>query len=138
MLWGKHYWYTFHITALGFPEELTSEIRASYRQFYNNFGKILPCQKCRGNYQRHLEELPVDSYLFDRNSLFAWTVMFHNVVNKELGKDKHWSVDEAKEFYKSGKYSVKSDSKNMDTALMMTIFLLIVVIIFMIVRTHAR
>lgn len=103
--WGRHFWITLHITALGFPEAPTKEDAAKYKEFYESFGRILPCKKCATNYQRHLQDIPLTAErLESRAALFAWTVDLHNSVNKETGK-LYWNKDYAHAFYISGKYN---------------------------------
>ena len=93
--WGPVLWKTFHIVAAAYPRQPTSADRERYQQFYESFGKVLPCTKCRINFGRHMTALPVVAHLADRDTLFQWTVVFHNTVNKMLGKRGDWSVDDA-------------------------------------------
>jgi hypothetical protein len=95
-VWGKYFWTTLHLAALGYPDVPSAEDKANYKQFFSNFWKVLPCYKCSVNYKRHLQELPIDDYLTDNLSLFQWTVDLHNIVNRELGKNEV-SYEEAKE-----------------------------------------
>lgn len=99
-IWGKYLWTSIHFIALGYPDKPTAEDVANYKAFYTNFWKVLPCYKCSKNYQRHLEELPIDPYMTDNMSLFEWTVLLHNIVNKELGK-REWTVEEARQRFRS-------------------------------------
>lgn len=100
-VWGKYFWNTIHLAALGFPDNPTFEDKIAYKEFYASIGKVLPCVKCKANYARHFVELPIDPYLTGgKRKLFEWTVYFHNTVNKELGK-LQWSVDFAWEHYKN-------------------------------------
>ena len=110
MYWGKSFWTTIHVAALGYPDNVTETKRQEYKTFYTTLGSVLPCEKCRKNYVLHLKELPIDFYLFDKHSLFGWTVKLHNIVNRSTGK-KEWSVEEAKEFYTQHKY-FKEDEKH--------------------------
>jgi hypothetical protein len=102
--WGKHYWYVLHLTALAYPDTPSMDEVATYKAFYENFGAILPCKKCRANYKRHLQELPIDKALATRRELFAWTVHLHNIVNRETGKS-DWNPDYAEGFFLSGSYN---------------------------------
>ena len=97
-VWGKYFWTCFHYVALGYPDEPTVSDRQIYRDFYSTFGHVLPCKKCTDNYERHLQELPIDSYLKNSYTLFEWTVRVHNIVNKELGKP-IWNIEYAKMYY---------------------------------------
>lgn len=103
-VWGRYFWTTLHLVALGYPDNPTREDIHVYQEFYTNFGKILPCKKCMRNYERHLLELPITRYMSSRDALFTWTVNLHNIVNKEQKKSE-WMVDYAKEFYLNGSYN---------------------------------
>ena len=102
-VWGKHFWYTFHIVALAYPERPTREDMQVYKEFYINFGKVLPCKKCTQHYSQHLLQLPVSNSLGSRKDLFAWTVQFHNIVNQWTGKA-IWNTEYAEEYYRNGDY----------------------------------
>ncbi len=92
-IWGKYIWTSIHIIALGYPDKPTQEDKENYKKFFIDLWKVIPCYKCSKNYQKHFEELPIDNYLDDNMSLFRWTVEFHNIVNKELGK-REWTFEE--------------------------------------------
>lgn len=98
-VWGKYIWTSIHIIALGYPENPTQEDKDNYKNFYINLWRVIPCYKCSINYKKHLEELPIDNHLNDNISLFRWTVDFHNIVNKELGK-KEWTFEESLEKFR--------------------------------------
>lgn len=97
-IWGRHFWTTIHLIALGYPDVPTIEDQQTYRDFFNMFGRILPCYKCSVNYVRHVSEMPIDTYLKNPQTLFNWTVSLHNVVNRELGKPV-WNVEYARMHY---------------------------------------
>lgn len=85
-LWGPHLWKSIHYIALGYPTTPREEDKMNYNLFYSNLWKYIPCMKCALNYKRHLDELPIDSFLTSNIKLFEWTVNLHNIVNRELGK----------------------------------------------------
>lgn len=130
--WGKYFWSCLHLSALGFPEVPTIEDRANYAAFYADFGKVLPCPKCKGNYARHFQELPVELFLFGRSQLFDWTVKFHNIVNKELGKPE-WTYEQAWNWYTKGLYG--STDKKVDKTCDYNMILLILNIMLLVVLT---
>ena len=143
---GKYFWTTLHLTALGFPESPTTEDRLIYKQYFEKFGQVLPCIKCKNNYARHFGELPIDVYLFGRAQLFDWSVKFHNIVNKELHKHV-WTYDEAWNWYTQDLYNVGLEkevqgggSGKMDynsVLLLLNIVLLIVLCIMFAYKCHA-
>lgn len=106
-IWGKHMWFSIHFIAQDYPLEPSQDDIASYRAFFENLWKVLPCYKCGVNYKRHLKELPIDQYLESRELLFAWTVELHNIVNKELGKPR-MSLEEAKKKYSDPDFNKRS------------------------------
>jgi hypothetical protein len=79
-------WKSIHSIALFYPDTPTDLDKKQYKAFFIDLQPVIPCYKCSLNYKRHLGELPIDPYLESKDTLFEWTVMFHNIVNKELGK----------------------------------------------------
>lgn len=104
--WGKHLWFSIHFIALDYPENPSSMVMAEYKSFFENLWKVIPCYKCSVNYKRHLSELPISDYLDSRESLFAWTVELHNIVNKETGKPV-MRLDEARKKYLDPEFNKK-------------------------------
>ena len=105
-IWGKHMWFSIHFIAQDYPLEPSQDDVISYKNFFENLWKVLPCYKCGVNYKRHLKELPIDQYLESRELLFAWTVELHNIVNAELGKPR-MTLDEAKKKYSDPEFNTK-------------------------------
>lgn len=99
-IWGKYFWTTLHLVALGYDDKPTLEMRKNYEDFFLNFYKVIPCKKCAINYKRHLSELPIYPYLDSKQNLFKWTVLLHNIVNRELGKQQ-WNLEYAYVYYTS-------------------------------------
>jgi len=123
-IWGPGLWKSIHYISLGYPDNPTDNDKNNYYNFYINLWKIIPCLSCSNNYKRHLLELPIDSYLQSRNTLFEWTIKLHNIVNKELGKE-YISIDKAINIY-------SRDINNNKNKLNSLIFILILIIIFLI------
>jgi hypothetical protein len=93
-IWGRYLWSSIHYIALGYPDIPSETDIINYYNFFSNLWQVIPCYKCSLNYKNHLKELPIDSYLSSKMKLFEWTVLVHNIVNKELGK-KQLSVEDA-------------------------------------------
>ena len=98
--WGTHVWYSIHLIALGYPSAPTLENKRQYHAFYNQLAFVLPCQMCSTHYTEILRsKLPLTmEHLHSRDTLFAWTVAIHNVVNTDLGKPA-MSLSRAAAFY---------------------------------------
>lgn len=97
-VWGPPFWSTVHYTALGYPMEPSEDEVHAYGTFFSTIGRVLPCALCRGNFQKHVYNLPLEPHLLNTDTLFAWTVALHNAVNRDSGKPE-LSVQEARDFY---------------------------------------
>ena len=97
-IWGKYFWNTIHIAALSYPSNPTPEDSETYTKFFNIIGDVLPCKKCSMNYKRHLVEIPIFQYLENKQELFKWTILLHNIVNRELGRSQ-WNIEYAQMYY---------------------------------------
>jgi preprotein translocase subunit Sss1 len=106
-IWGSCAWRVLHLLAIGYPKQPTYEDIVAYKNFYENFWKVIPCYKCSVNYRRHLKEFPLDDYLKDNKTLFEWTVHLHNIVNTELKKPQ-MSLEDATKLYRK---IIKSSSE---------------------------
>lgn len=105
-VWGPCVWRgAIHMIALGYPERPTPIDRSTYKAYYAELWKVLPCGRCSVNYRRHLDELPIDGFLGSGKDLFEWTVRLHNIVNRELNKPEY-TVEQALRMY-AGEGSVR-------------------------------
>lgn len=85
--WGKYYWYVFYTTVITYPDNPTNEDKHNTKNFLLLFGSLLPCEKCRINFKKHLEKYPLnDNILGSKNNLINWAVTINNEVNKTLCK----------------------------------------------------
>jgi len=85
--WGKHLWgflHTMTISDFSFPEanlRTQKPIVTNIKMVVN----VIPCADCKAHFLQHLSTIDhVD--LYKSNSLFYWTIDFHNKVNEKLGK----------------------------------------------------
>lgn len=86
-IWGRDMWNSIHRIAYNYPDNPTNEDRENYRNYYHDLQYVLPCNKCRMNYQQHLIEIPLtDQVLSSKMNLIDWTIKIHNLVNQSLGK----------------------------------------------------
>lgn len=84
-LWAELHTRAFKTSAPGFPILIAEE-----RAWLNAFISKLPCGECKANAVKHLRELPPDF-----GAYFAWSVAFHNLVNKLIGNPE-FSIEEAR------------------------------------------
>ena len=86
-LWGPSSWNFMHYITLGYPENPTDEVKKNTLYLFASLKYLLPCEKCRYNYQMHLEKHPLnDVVLSSRTLLVNWLIDVHNEVNVSLNK----------------------------------------------------
>ena len=86
-LWGSSFWFCIHILALRYPTNPTAADKKNYARFFKSLQFVLPCDGCCKGFERVLELSkfgPKD--LANRDTLFAWTVKAHALVNAKTGK----------------------------------------------------
>jgi uncharacterized protein YbaR (Trm112 family) len=98
-IWGPSAWKFIHSVALNYPLEPTIIDKQHYRLFFEYLMHVLPCPKCKHNYEKEFNLLPIDSALENREALVYWTIDIHNSVNKRLGK-REYTYEEVYEIYR--------------------------------------
>jgi len=95
---GPGVWYTFHSLAAEAKNDLEKkEVIKHIRMLHHKF----PCSDCKGHFGEYLEKHPPEETLGknqSEDSLFLWTVNFHNAVNYRLKKPQV-SYEEAKSIF---------------------------------------
>lgn len=85
--WGPYAWVFLHSITLTYPDDPTEEEKQEYKNFFVSLQYILPCRKCRQNYQANLEKHRLDDHaLKNKKNLTNWLIDIHNCVNKDTGK----------------------------------------------------
>lgn len=86
-IWGPHAWFLLHSISLEYPENPTIEDKNNMKNFIIYFGKVIPCEKCRVNFNRHLATHPLtDNILSSKENLIKWFIDIHNIVNEMTNK----------------------------------------------------
>ncbi len=93
-IWGPSFWCVLHQTALGYPNVPSAEQRAMYGTFFATLGSVLPCGECAASFREHASDIPLHDFLSSRSTLFEWTVMVHNRVNRALCREE-WALSRA-------------------------------------------
>jgi len=85
-IWGKHFWFMMYSIALVYPHNPTREDKKNTKHFYSSLGPILPCEKCRRNFNDHIKHYPITDTVFaNRSNLVTWVININNEVNKSTG-----------------------------------------------------
>lgn len=85
-IWGPHFWYVIHLVAFSYPDKPNDLHKLSYKNFFESFANVLPCQNCRDHYKTHLSKHPITPYLDNSILLNKWVIELHNRVNQSLNK----------------------------------------------------
>ena len=100
--WGPHGWKFLHYVTLGYPKNPTISDKNNYKNFFLNLQYILPCQICSKNYNKHINQIPLDDdVLSDRKKLIIWGIKIHNLSSK-FGNKKVYSIKEGLQEIKEG------------------------------------
>jgi hypothetical protein len=86
-LWGSHAWRFLYYISLAYPEKPTDTDKYNMKYFLESLKNILPCDKCRINYEKNITKYPLtDKVLSNNVSLVEWISNIHNQVNIETNK----------------------------------------------------
>jgi len=96
-LWGPCFWRMIHSFAASYRP--SPEIKAAFIQFIYALPGIIPCETCKAQFMDTLNRIPLtDSQFTSAGSLFLWTFLVHDDINKKLGKNSP-SYEEVKNIY---------------------------------------
>jgi hypothetical protein len=85
-IWGSKAWFMMYAVAFTYPENPTLDDQTNAKLYFETTGAVLPCEKCRVNFKRHLLKHPMTSTeLANRRSLVEWLVKMNNETNKVTG-----------------------------------------------------
>ena len=97
-VWGRSTWDFFYYVALSYPKNPTENDKSRFKQFYTITGSMVPCKKCRINFMKHLDELPIDNFLDSSYDLFSWVTYMDNKV-RILNNKTEKTVEETFQHY---------------------------------------
>jgi hypothetical protein len=89
IIWGPHAWIFLHSVTLSYSNCPTNNEKQNMKKFMNSVGKILPCEKCRNNFKKHILKHELNNNVLNsKKSLVKWMLNMHNEVNHSTGKEK--------------------------------------------------
>ena len=80
---GPSVWKNLHYFASSYNPEQAS----AFKMFVQSLTVLFPCPMCADNLKQKLKEIPIDNYLKNRDDLFFWTYLIHDVVNKQISAE---------------------------------------------------
>lgn len=84
--WGPPGWKLLHSVSSGYPESPPSQLRDTYRIWFQTLPEVLPCIYCRRSLSQYYRDLPATGcQAFDGcKNLSTWLYHIHNKVNDKL------------------------------------------------------
>ena len=80
-LWGPHGWFFLDNIVFSYPDKPSSSDKNLFSNFFNNIGKMLPCESCRKHYYKNLQKNPLtDKILSNKSKFIDWILKMHNSV----------------------------------------------------------
>jgi len=126
-VWGKHAWIFLHSITMAYPDCPTDIDKTNFKSFFIMLSNVLPCYKCKINYTKHMNELPLTNHVLNsKENLIKWLIDFHNLVNRDTGK-KQLTYNEVNEIY-SNLYGNNTKSKIFKIYLILFVFIILVII----------
>jgi hypothetical protein len=129
--WGPSFWSTIHLLCLGAPKVITDILKLQYIAFFNALPYILPCGSCAQHLKENYQKLPLENYLDSQESLFRWSVLLHNEVNRSLNKP-IWNETDAKMHWEK-KINGTGNSTNVHSSRRYWMILLSIMIVFIVI-----
>lgn len=80
--WGPALWRTIHSAAAAYDPTQKKD----FISFAEGQLRLIPCEDCREHWQKVLDTIPVRDYIENNHSLFLWSYLAHDMVNKSIGK----------------------------------------------------
>lgn len=110
-VFGKYFWGTMHLSALGAPDVFDATLANTYKTFFNQIANVLPCHSCKEHLAQTYQNILIDNALTGSHALFAWTVDIHNAVNVRLGKPE-MAVEDARKKWMNPEFREEQIVKN--------------------------
>lgn len=131
-LWGKSGWTFLHCIAHSYPDNPDNNSKNIFAKFYTSLKDILPCEKCRKSYSKHLNKYPLNNKaLNSKDNLLEWFTNIRNESNKEINKPEKTLYEYQKEVVTDAQ---KKPNYKLITYILSAILLISIIIIFILAR----
>ena len=128
-IWGPRAWFFLETAAMGYSTDPTYEEKKAAENFFNSLHFLIPCDKCRNNYKKHLKIYPLtEKVLSSRDNLFMWIVDMHNSVDPNNTR----SYDDTFQYYME-KYNVEVNKNNKNNKSSKLFYILIIIFILFLI-----
>ena len=134
-IWGPHTWYFLHTISFNYPNNPSSQIRERFYDFFNSLSYVLPCEVCRNNYSKKLQNLNLLEHLNSRQLLIEFVIKLHNSVSLDLNK-REYTYDEVMLLYNNMYNSNKLNNLDSNYILYLIISIFICILLYFIYKKN--
>ncbi len=86
-IWGPPTWFLMFSIILAYPDNPSENDKQNIKNFFIYIGKVLPCQKCRNNFEQQFKNYPLNNDILSKRDLLVnWLLNIYNDTNKTIGK----------------------------------------------------
>lgn len=129
IIWGPKAWFFLETITMAYPTNPSDEEKKNTKLFFYTLQFVIPCEKCRKNYNKHLEIYPLsEEVLSNRDNLFKWIINMHNSV--DINKKKTYN-DTFKYYiskYSGSEYQSKFKISNKTKNIFIILILIVIII----------
>ena len=86
-VWGPHYWFFLHTIAMTYPNHPNAVTKKKYYEFIQTLPLFIPLEQMSSDFEKLLNNYPVQPYLDNRESFIRWVWFIHNKINKKIEKE---------------------------------------------------
>lgn len=97
-LWGPSFWKTLHFITFTYSDFPNKDDKKLMYDLFDNIKERIPCFKCKRAFKQFLIHVPIDEFLYNKNSLIYWLYIIHNTVNFKLNKP-YYTIENLFETY---------------------------------------
>jgi len=116
-VWGPSMWHTLHTISFNYPVKPSLKEKRNYRQFILNLKHILPCGKCRQNFEKNMKDLPIlMKHMQSRSTFSRYVYDLHELINKMLNKESNLTYSDVRERYEHFRARCKSQKEISENA----------------------
>lgn len=135
-IWGPHLWNFLHTISFNYPDVASSTVRESHYNFFNSLIDILPCDVCRINYNKKLQNLNLLGSLNTKEDLIDFVINLHNNVSKDLNKKEYLKEDVIKKYNKLYNPKKYTEGDNNENVLYIVYIMLFIILMYYVIKKY--
>ena len=124
-IWGPYAWFFLESCIIGYPDKPTEDEKDKFRQLFYLLKDIIPCIKCRINYENHITKYPLtDKILSNKDNLLRWLINIHNISS-----NKQYNLEQTLKYY-NNIYANNNNNNNNYIICLLCIILVLIILLY--------